>query len=294
MIRTEITGIGDPFILREGDTYYMYATSAPDGFKYFTSKNLTTWTKGGYCYKDSPWGENNFWAPEVYARGGKYYMIFTARWKEKHSLRIGVAVADSPDGEFKDLLGAPLFDYGYAAIDATLFKDDDGKEYLYYVRDCSENIIDGVHTSEIYCSEIAPDYRSLVGEPKRISSPDVPWETSMSKEWRWNEGPALLKRNGRYYLNYSVNCFDSREYSVGCAESASPWGRFEKYEDNPILKYEKGNFSGPGHNSFFEGKDGKLYTAFHIHTDYDRPSGDRRACIAEVYFDESGKMRFRL
>lgn len=105
MIRTEITGIGDPFILKDGDTYYMYATSAPDGFKYFTSKNLTDWTKGGYCYKDSPWGENNFWAPEVYARNGKYYMIFTARWKEKHSLRIGVAVADSPEGEFKDLLG---------------------------------------------------------------------------------------------------------------------------------------------------------------------------------------------
>ena len=167
MIRTEITGIGDPFILKDGDTYYMYATSAPDGFKYFTSKNLTDWTKGGYCYKDSPWGENNFWAPEVYARNGKYYMIFTARWKEKHSLRIGVAVADSPEGEFKDLLGAPLFDFGYAVIDATLFQDDDGKEYLYYVRDCSENIIDGVHTSEIYCSEISPDYRSLVGEPKK-------------------------------------------------------------------------------------------------------------------------------
>ena len=142
MIRTEITGIGDPFILKDGDTYYMYATSAPDGFKYFTSKNLTDWTKGGYCYKDSPWGENNFWAPEVYARNGKYYMIFTARWKEKHSLRIGVAVADSPEGEFKDLLGAPLFDFGYAVIDATLFQDDDGKEYLYYVRDCSENIIE--------------------------------------------------------------------------------------------------------------------------------------------------------
>ena len=30
MIRTNITGIGDPFILKNGDTYYMYATSAPD------------------------------------------------------------------------------------------------------------------------------------------------------------------------------------------------------------------------------------------------------------------------
>lgn len=45
---------------------------------------------------------------------------------------------------------------------------------------------------------------------------------------------------------------------------------------------------------FFEGKDGKTVYGVPIHTDYDKPSGDRRACIAEVYFDEAGKMRFRL
>lgn len=93
---------GSVHLERRGHLLYVRDVRA-DGFKYFTSKNLTDWTKGGYCYKDSPWGENNFWAPEVYARNGKYYMIFTARWKEKHSLRIGVAVADSPEGEFKDL-----------------------------------------------------------------------------------------------------------------------------------------------------------------------------------------------
>ena len=60
MIRTNITEIGDPFILKHGDTYYMYATSASDGFRYFTSDNLIDWKEGGYCYRNSPWGENNF------------------------------------------------------------------------------------------------------------------------------------------------------------------------------------------------------------------------------------------
>lgn len=90
-----------------------------------------------------------------------------------------------------------------------------------------------------------------------------------------------------------MNCFDSREYSVGCSEGDSPLGPFEKYTDNPILQYREDDFSGPGHNCFFE-NDGKLYTAFHIHTFYNRPGGDRRACIAEVYFDENEKMRFRI
>ncbi len=292
MIRTNITGIGDPFILKHGDTYYMYATSAPDGFRYFTSDNLSDWKEGGYCYRNSPWGENNFWAPEVYERDGKFYMIFTARWKEKHSLRIGLAAADRPEGPFWDIHDGPLFDFGYAAIDATLFFDDDGKVYLYYVRDCSENIIDGVHISEIYGAEIAWDF-SFKSQPKIISSPDVPWETSLNPEWHWNEGPALFKKGKKYYLNYSVNCFDSREYSVGCSEGDSPLGPFEKYTDNPILQYRENDFSGPGHNCFFE-NDGKLYTAFHIHTFYNRPGGDRRACIAEVYFDENEKMRFRI
>ena len=44
-IVTEITHIGDPFVLLCGDTYYMYATSAPDGIKVFTATDLDgKWT----------------------------------------------------------------------------------------------------------------------------------------------------------------------------------------------------------------------------------------------------------
>ena len=292
MIKTPITGIGDPYVLLHDGVYYMYATSAEDGFKYFTSENLTNWQDGGYCYKNSPWGEKDFWAPEVYERNGKFYMIYTARWAKNHSLRLGVAVADSPKGPFIDLKNEPLFDYGYATIDATLFKDDNGEEYFYFVRDCSENVINGVHTSVIYCSKIASDYKSLLGEPVEISKPDLPWELEKDGKWQWNEGPFLLKYGGKYYLNYSANCYASRYYSIGCAESDSPFGPFKKYP-TPVFAYKEGEYSGPGHNMIFMGKDGKLYTALHVHTNYEAPSGDRRACICEVYFDEDGALKIR-
>ena len=294
MIRTQITGIGDPFILRHGEKYYLYATSAKDGFRCYESDDLTDWKDAGYCYRDSAWGEDCFWAPEVYGRNGKFYMLYTARWKKNHSLRIGLAVSDDPKRPFRDVKAGPLFDLGYAAIDATLFLDDDGREYLYFVRDSSENIIDGIHTSVIYGAEIDSLDFSFRSEPVKISAPDCPLERPPECEWCWNEGPALWKHNGRYYLNYSINGYASPDYCVGCAEADSPLGPFVKYRHNPILRRGEVDFSGPGHNAFFTDKNGKLYTSFHIHTHPEAPGGDRRACIAEVRFDEKGEMYFVL
>lgn len=287
MIKTEITGIGDPFILRCGKGYYLYATDAPDGFKCFYSENLVDWRCKGYCYRGT-WGDGNFWAPEVYRRGDKYMLLFTARQKSTRSLRIGLAFSDSPEGPFTDSGEGPLFDFGYAAIDATAFFDDDGKAYMYYSRDCSENIVDGRHTSVIYGMEVDPGALTPLSEPIVVSAPDLQWEFK-SGDWRWNEGPAVIKRGGIYYLNYSANCYSTRDYSVGCSQAESPLGPFVKYAE-PILVYRENEFSGPGHNHFFTDPDGKLYTTFHIHTDYDRPSGNRRACIAPVVFGPDSKM----
>ncbi len=52
-IITKIDKIGDPFVLLEGDTYYMYATSPLEalGFKVWTSKDLVNWEDAGICYK---------------------------------------------------------------------------------------------------------------------------------------------------------------------------------------------------------------------------------------------------
>lgn len=53
-------------------------------------------------------------------------MQYTARRKSNHSLWIGVAVSDSPEGPFADVHNGPVFDLGYAAIAGHVFIDDDG------------------------------------------------------------------------------------------------------------------------------------------------------------------------
>lgn len=293
-IKTNVTGIGDPFVIRQPEGYYMYATSSTEGFKVFFSADLKSWDDLGLCYrKDDSWGYKDFWAPEVVRRGdGKFVMHFTARSRLKDSLRIGVAVADSPRGPFVDP-GKPMFDLGYAVIDPSLFTDDDGKSYLYFVRDCSENVIDGVHTSQIYAAPVDDTLTALTADPVLLTTPDAAWETALSPEWRWNEGPSVIRRGNVYYMTYSVNCFDSREYSVGYATAKDPLGPFVKAAENPVLKYAEGEYSGPGHNSFFTDSDRKLMTAFHIHTCYEAPSGDRTACIAAVAL-ENGRLSFEV
>ena len=210
--------------------------------------------------------------------------------RELNSLRIGVAVADSPIGPFFDVHGAPMFDLGYAAIDGSVLVDGD-EEYLYYSRDCSENIVNGVHTSQIYCARLNGDLTETVGEHILISTPDNPYEMkSMSLELPclWNEGPTVIKLGEDYILNYSANCYATNDYAICMSSSPSPLGPFKKCEANPILS-QRSDLFGAGHNAFFYGKDGELYTSFHVQTDPEHPSGNRRAVIGRVELKKSDR-----
>jgi GH43 family beta-xylosidase len=290
-----IKNIGDPFVLRAPDgTYYCYATSTPDGFKAWSSSDLVNWMEIGYVYKrkKDSWGKSDFWAPEVVLHNGKYFMHYSARWGKNQSLRLGVAVADSPTGPFLDVFDHPMFDLGYAAIDGHVLFDDDGRKHFYYSRDCSENVVDGRHESHLYVAELNDDLISLKSDPHLIARPEQEWELNSGRPgWLWNEGPFALKHNDRYYLMYSANFFMSRDYSVGYAVSESPMGPFIKAAHNPILASSNDEISGPGHNSVTTSPDGsELFIVYHIHTDPKNPSGDRQVCIDRMGFREDGSL----
>jgi GH43 family beta-xylosidase len=292
-----IKNIGDPFVLRVHDgKYYCYATSAADGFKAWSSDDLVHWKEEGYVYRrnEDSWGIADFWAPEVVFYNNRYYMHYSARWREHKSLRIGVAVAHFPTGPFLDLFNHPMFDFGYAAIDGHILIDDDGRIYLYYARDCSENIIDGHHESHLYVVELDNDLATLKGEPVFLTKPEQEWELRSGPEWFWNEGPFVVKHNGQYYLMYSANFYASRNYSVGYAVANDPIGPFVKASHNPILFSSVPEISGPGHNSVTTSPNGKeLFIVYHIHTDPQKPSGDRQVCIDRMSFDDNGLIYVR-
>ena len=292
-----VKGIGDPFVLCDGNSYYMYATSTGTGFKVWKSTDLRRWTNVGLAYQKSgtSFGNTNYWAPEVYKRDGKYYMFYSAQYNRSGggtSYAIGCATSDSPTGPFTDIIpGKPVFDPGYAVIDANVLFDKSGKVYLYYSRDLSENVVAGKHTSEIWGVEFSPDLKSAIGEPVLISTPDTAWETRTG-DWRWNEGPCVFERNGIYYLMFSAGVYSDNTYSVGYATSDSPLGRYTKNKSNPIMSGDGKYVSGSGHNNYFMSPDGtEMMTVYHTHSDPSAGGGDRQLCIDRMVFDEDGSLR---
>ncbi len=288
-----ITQIGDPFILKASDNmYYLYCTSAASGYYCWKSTDLVNWSGKKICYarKSNSWGVDSFWAPEVVEYNNKYYMYYTAR-NSDGSLRIGVALSDQPDGPFQDVKNEPLFDLGYAAIDANVLIDNDGSKYLFFSKDCSENEINGIRKSESYGVALSDDMLSIEGEPILLITPDQEWEM-ISVNPLWNEGPEVIVHNNTYYLSYSANFYADRSYSIGYATSSSPLGPYKKSENNPILTSGTSKtISGPGHHSFTVSPDGsEIWMAYHTHTDPKTGGGNRKLNIDRVLFTDDGEL----
>ena len=288
-----ITGIGDPYILKYDGKYYLYATSSDIGFKVWKSYNMVDWIESGLALNRNSvgnnWGKGNFWAPEVKFYNNKFYMNYSAI-SDNGKMKLRIAVSDNPLGPFINS-SEPFFnDNDFSYIDGDLFFDNN-KVYFFFVKDCSQNIINGRHISQIHVVELTSDLKTMIGQPKLILTPDQDWE-GINGDWQWNEGPFVLKHDNIYYLMYSANVYDSPDYSVGYASATTPMGLWVKYPGNPILKKDLAQkISGPGHNCVTSSPDDKeLFVVYHTHTYFDKPSGNRNVCIDRLYF-ENGEMK---
>src|SRR5687768_1600447 len=96
--------------------YWIYPTySAPFDEQVFmdafSSPNLVHWTKHERILDTArvKWARRAMWAPSIIEKGGKYFIFFGANDVHEGEVGgIGVGIADSPAGPFKDYLGKPL------------------------------------------------------------------------------------------------------------------------------------------------------------------------------------------
>ena len=271
LIQTKYTADPAPYV--HGDTIYLYTTHDEDdaeGFKMkdwllYTSTDMVNWQDHGAVasLKDFPWykGNNGAWAECVVERNGKWYMYCPI-----HGNGIGVLVADSPYGPFKDPIGKPLVwrTEHWNDIDPSVWIDDDGRAYMYW---------GNPHT---YCVELNEDMISTKGDIM-----------TMDKIKDYQEGPWLWKRGDWYYLAFASTCCPE---GIGYAMSKSPTGPWE--HKGHIMDHTprtRGNHPGIIE---FKGKwycFGLTYDLFRLESSR---HAERRCCMAaEMTYNADGTIK---
>ena len=245
----------DPQVIRDGSGWVAIATNG-NGMNVQTlhSDDLATWTQGSDALPQLPaWStKGKVWAPEAHRFGEKWVLYYTTMAPNPSIQCISLAVADKPDGPYKDTSTKPLVceqDQG-GSIDASPFVAADGTAYLYWKNDGNAVGMD----TWISVQRLSSDGQRLEGKPKRLIRQDLPWEGQLV------EAPFVWERDGVFHLFYSANDYGSDKYAVGHAIASSPTGPFTKDPD-PVLT-STAVAAGPGHCALFE-KDGRVFMVYH-------------------------------
>lgn len=234
IIQTKYTA--DPAPLVYHDTVFLYTSHDEDdafGFKMhnwllYTSTDMVNWTDRGVVasLKDFKWVpyDNGAWAPQCVEREGKFYMYCPM----PGGVGIGVLVAESPYGPFKDPLGKALIKHGPEDIDPTVLIDNDGQAYLYW------------GNPNLYYVKLNKDMISYSGDIIKDSS--IAKIKGQPDQFHYQEGPWAYKRGGHYYMAYASTCCPE---GIGYAMSNSPFGPW-KYKGMIMDGTSRSNGNHPG------------------------------------------------
>ncbi len=299
----------DPYVYRHTDGIYYFTATLPDygGIALRRAASLEglaeaeevmIWKK----HEAGPMGAH-IWAPELHYLQGKWYIYFAAGDAEdKWHIRPYVLECRGQDPVRDGWIEKGMlqcakedeFSFRSFSLDATVFENR-GQYYCVW----AEKTGVGKMISNLYIARMESPLK-LATVQVLLTTPDYDWE----RRGFWvNEGPAVLKHNGRIYLTYSASDTGAN-YCMGmltldeAADPADP--RSWKKKRFPVLESagDKGIY-GPGHNSFTTDEDGDTVIVFHARTRKDiegDPLDDpnRHAMIRKVLWKLNGEPFFRL
>jgi GH43 family beta-xylosidase len=297
----------DPYVVLADDGWYYFTASVPayDGIVLRRAKSLAELPEAEekyiwHCHESGPMSKH-IWAPELHFLFGKWYIYYAGGevediWKIRpYVLECqGSDPMNDPWKELGKMRRAPEDEFSFEAfsLDATVFENK-GKWYYIW----AEKVGVGKQISNLYIAEMENGY-TLKTVQVLLTTPDYDWE----RIGFWvNEGPGILKKNGKIFMTYSASetgiC-----YCVGMltadenADLLDPrsWTK-ERY---PVLATceEKGIY-GPGHNSFTKDENGDDIIVYHARTETEI-TGDplynpnRHAMLMKVQWDKDGRPVF--
>lgn len=253
----------DPWIYKHTDGYYYFMGSVP-GYQTLELRRACTINGLGNAEPVTIWHAHEtgnmsklIWAPEIHYINNKWYIYFAASDHSEirdrhHHHRMFVLEnenADPFEGQWIEK-GQVKTQFESFSLDATAFEHNDT---LYYVWAQLDPRIPG--NSNLYISEMENPW-TLKGKQTLLTIPEFDWE----KIGFWvNEGPAVIKRNGKIFITYSGSATDEN-YAMGLLwadENDDLLDGFSwKKSPTPVfVSSEKNGQFGPGHNSFTRNED---------------------------------------
>lgn len=242
----------------------------------FSSRDLIKWKKHEHILDTAAvkWAHKAMWAPAIIRKEGRYFLFFAANdiQNNEESGGIGVAVADRPEGPYRDHLGKPLLDKfhnGAQPIDQFVFQDTDGTYYMIYGgwRHC--NIV-----------RLKDDFSGF--EPYEDGS--IFREITPAE---YVEGPFMFIRQGKYYFMWSEGGWGGPNYKVAYAIADSPFGPFERI--GVVLQQDPQVATGAGHHSLIQVPDtDEWYIVYHRRPLSETHHNHRATCMDKLEFDEQG------
>ncbi|MCH5339866.1 MAG: glycoside hydrolase family 43 protein [Acetatifactor sp.] len=293
----------DPYVYRHTDGSYYFTASVPayDRIVLRRSETLqglalaeekTLWMK-----HESGEMSQHIWAPELHYLDGKWYIYFAAGerddiWKIRPFILECTGQDPMTDAWVErgkmQRSDDDIYSFEAFSLDATIFENKGERYYVW-----AEKVSVGIQISNLYIAKMESPTK-LATAQVLLTTPDYDWER---REIWVNEGPAVIKKDGRIFLTYSASatgeCYCMGMLSIDENEDLLD-PRAWKKERHPVLSSSAAvGLYGPGHNSFTKLPDGTDVCVYHARP-YAEIQGDplydpnRHAMLMKVEWDEKG------
>ena len=275
----------DPAPMVHDGTLYVYTGHDEDGADFFwmqewrvySTQDMVNWVDHGspLALESFSWADDRAWASQCIERDGKFYWYICAHSKISKGMAIGVAVADSPTGPFRDALGKPLFENGsWDHIDPTVLIDDDGQAWLmwgnprvYYLKLNRDMISYEGEVGQLPMTEEAFGSPAMnereKGKTYKDSYVEGPWlmkapvpDTSRKSSQRGKKSPLPSGGtvSGAYYLLYAAGGVPEHISDSTAPAPTGPWtyaGEIMPLCDTNSFTNHCGVADFKGHHYFF-------------------------------------------
>ena len=300
IVKTRFTA--DPAGYVDGDWFYLFTghdDASARGYRMFDytmcrTKDMKNWEDFGTVLNLAevfPWARaDKAWASQVIKRGDKWYWYIATAHKARRGDVIAVAVADKPEGPWKDAAGDKGLAVGYAFIDPSVFVDDDGSAWLFW-GNCGGDPGCWYAKLKDSMTELDSEIKPVPGlmDPSAFGEPLVKrrgagYRRDGSKNTNFEEAPWIYKVGDTYYLEYAAGGVPEN-WSYSTAKSIhGPWTYRGK-----IMENAGGTGTIHGGSVLFKGQ---WYMVYH---DGNLPGGAdcrRSACIEPYVRNPDGSIPF--